>query len=508
MASTILDKQALLKWEEYRKALISSSSVPTETYEQRRSRIARLEADPELWFKYYFEKYCTAEPAKFHKESTKRIMANPTWYECRAWSREMAKDARTMMEVLYLALTGKKKCICLFSWSDGNACNLLMPYMINLESNPRIIADYGKQKGLRNWEIGQFVTINGVAFYGFGAGRNPQGTRNEEVRPDVMIFSDLDTDEVCRNPVRLNEIWKWVNGVVIPMVSVSKDKLILWLNNITAKDCCMIRAMQIANHSEIINIRDKNGKSQWPEKNSEENIDTLLSFVDYIGAQKAYFNNPITEGTIFKEMKWDAVPPLSKFRFLVAYGDPAPSNSENKNSSFKSTFLVGRIEDTYYVITGFLDHCKNTTFVQWFYDIEDYVAGKAMIYNVIENNKLQDPFYEQVYVPLFQQAGKLKGKYIITIPDTRKKPDKFVRIEGSLEPLNRTGKLILNIKEKNNPHMQRLEEQFKCVEPTLSAPVDGPDCIEGGKYIIDSKIVSMVPPITGVRDHSLNKKRF
>ena len=65
--------------------------------------------------------------------------------------------------------------------------------------------------------------------------------------------------------------------------------------------------------------------------------------------------------------------------------------------------------------------------------------------------------------------------FIGIIPDTRAKPEKFDRIEGNLEPLNRLGKLVLNIDEKDNPHMKRLEEQFKLVNRSMKSPADGPD---------------------------------
>jgi hypothetical protein len=74
------------------------------------------------------------------------------------------------------------------------------------------------------------------------------------------------------------------------------------------------------------------------------------------------------------------------------------------------------------------------------------------------------------------------------VPDKRSKPDKFTRIEGNLEPLNRAGKLIFNEAEKGNPHMMRLEQQFLAVEPKLSACADGPDAVEGGKWVIDHKL--------------------
>ena len=149
----------------------------------------------------------------------------------------------------------------------------------------------------------------------------------------------------------------------------------------------------------------------------------------------------------------------------------------------------------------------NEEFVQWYYDMRDYCGGKTQLYNYIENNKLQDPFYEQVFVPLFNEKGRTMG-FIGIIPDTRAKPEKFDRIEGNLEPLNRLGKLVLNIDEKDNPHMKRLEEQFKLVNRSMKSPADGPDCIEGGVWIINQKIGTLSSDSYSIGHKSINTKRY
>jgi hypothetical protein len=246
-----------------------------------------------------------------------------------------------------------------------------------------------------------------------------------------------------------------------------------------------------ARHSDVINIRDKNGKSMWPEKNSEADIDEFLNMFSFAAQQQEFYNNPIVEGTVFREITWDKVPPLSSFKFLVAYGDPASSNKENKNNSYKSIPLVGMHGGKFYVITCFLGQVKNSEFVRWFYYIEDYVGHRTQIYNYIENNSLQDPFYEQVFVPLFMDEGRKTGHEVYVSPDERKKPDKYARIEGNLEPLNRQCRLVFNIAEKNNPHMQRLVEQFKSVDARLSAPADGPDSVEGAIWVINNKLITL-----------------
>lgn len=496
------ERHALLSWDDTLRSIRNASAINSrDTYAEIEARKKRLEADDEAWFKYYFEKYYKCDPAPFHVKATKRLTTNKRWYEVRAWARELAKSARSMMEVTKMALTGDVKNVLLISNSQDNAIRLLNPIRANLEANRRIIQDYGEQQKFGSWEEKEFTTLGGVAFRAIGAaGMSPRGTRSDDVRPDFILIDDIDTDEETRNPERIKEKWNWLESALVPTMSMSNNYRILFNGNIIAKDSIITRAIDKANelkkrgigHVDIINIRDKNGKSTWAAKNSEEDIDTFLSLISTAAAQKEFYNNPLSEGDVFTEIRWGRVPPLNRFRFLIAYGDPAPSNSKNKSGSYKSVFLVGFHEGKYYIITGFLDHVTNDEFTQWYYSTRDFVKDRTQVYNYIENNKLQNPFYEQVFKPLFNERAKEQG-YIGVIPDERAKPDKFSRIEGNLEPLNRDGRLIFNEAEKDNPHMKRLEEQFLLINPQLKAPADGPDCVEGAVWIINEKLTAVQP---------------
>ena len=173
----------------------------------------------------------------------------------------------------------------------------------------------------------------------------------------------------------------------------------------------------------------------------------------------------------------------------------------------KSVCAIGLLDSKYYLITCRLNHATNAEFVDWFYEINDSIKTTSVqCYNFVENNKLQDPFYEQVFVPLFIQKAKEKGYYLNISPDTRSKPDKFSRIEGNLEPINRSGWLIFNKSEKGNPHFERMQEQFLLITPQLKAPADGPDCVEGAIFIAtQSKQSAGEQLIYGKRPR--NKKR-
>lgn len=487
------DKQGFTDWDDFYKQVKNSTTVDlNETPEQQKKRIAKLEADHEAWFKYYFPSFYSSEPAPFHVAATRRVMNNPEWYEVRAWSRELAKSARSMMEDLKLLLTKKKKYKILTSATYDAAAALMRPYKIILEVNQRIINDYGIQEKPGSWQDGDITSRAGFSIRALGAGQSPRGTRKDEVRPDIIEFDDFDTDEECANIDIIEKKWKWCNDALIGTRSISKPTLIRWNGNLIAEDCCVQRAIEFADKVDIVNIRDADGNSTWPTKNTEENIDRVLSKIPYSTQQKEYYNNPHTEGKDFKEMKWSKCPKLSEFDFVVAYSDPATSNKDKPstkskaNNSTKSVALVGCKDEIFYIITCFVDHVKNSTFIDWMYSVDRYAKAAPACYNYIENNTLQQPFYEQVLLPLIYQRGLQLGYTLPVISDDRKKGEKYHRISATLEPLNTNGQLVLNIDEKENPHMKRMEAQFKSVS-IKSKTMDGPDAVQGAVQIIKEK---------------------
>jgi hypothetical protein len=518
MSNTKLtDKQALLEWEDFLAAIRNATPVnANETPQQKAARIKELEkpGNHEAWFKYYFPKYSFADPAPFQKDSTKKVLKSTRLYQRRAWARGLAKSTRRMFEIMYKIFVQKFKAnMLLISYTETNAIKLLSVYRANLEANQRLINDYGVQEKPGKWSEEYFITRNGCAFMAVGRGQNPRGTKLEELRVNICCFDDIDEDEVCRNPERLQQSWEWIEQAAIPTVDISKDYFIFFDNNIIAEDSIAVRAAAFADDAELVNIRDESNKSVWPEKNSEEDIDYMLSIISYESGQKEYFNNPLSQGKTFKEIIWGKCPQMRTLPFVVAYADPATSNKDKPSikskaqNSCKVVVLIGYKDLKYYVYNCFVDNTTNSNFIDWLYATEDYIAAKTQPYFFIENNTLQDPFYTQVLLPLIAaKAKKDKRPHLPITPDTRDKPDKWFRIEGTLEPVNRLGQLIFNEAEKNNPHMLRLEAQFKAAKAT-SKVLDGPDAVEGGVFKIKEKITLINnSAVFGKRKHSL--KRF
>jgi len=473
------DKMIIADWEAFCANIRKQTPEEDLSQAELQKKKAWLEARPVEWMMYFFPAYAASPFAEFQKKAINRVCSNDEWYEVWSWSRELAKSTIAMMVELFLMLTGKKRYLIMVSATQDAAIRLLSPYRANLEVNGRIKQFYGDQQGAVKWEEDHFVTKTGLTFLAVGFGNAPRGTRNENVRPDIIDIDDYDTDRDCKNPVTLDKKQEFIERAVIPTRSVSVPTLILAKGNLIAKDTVIGRLGKKADKHMIVNIVDKEGKSTWPEKNTQEHIERVKATISTGAFQAEYMNNPISEGKVFRNLPLGKMPPLSKFKFLVCYGDPSTSNNGKKGSSTKAVILAGKIRTTFYILKAFVSHPSNAEFIDWYYQVKDWVGELVPVFYLVENNSLQDPFYEQVFLPLIREENKRRGVSLFITGDARPKTDKAARIEANLEPVDRNGAWLFNHDEAENPHMKELLDQLKLFEMTLPYPADGPDALEG-----------------------------
>jgi hypothetical protein len=489
-------KKANERWESHCTAVRVTTPVAEESPAQKLKRIARLKNDYAAFVAYYFPHWCTDKKtgritpsARFHIEAARKIKQNLTLTAVFQWARGHAKSTHMDVFIPLWLMTQPEHTfhlMVLVGKSFDNACTLLSDIQAELQYNQRYIEDYGSQYREGHWLTGEFVTQSGVAFFARGRGQSPRGLRYRDARPDYIVIDDLDDDELCLNEDRVKKLTRWVQEALFGTFGAAGGRFIM-VGNLISKTSVLANIAAISGTFVTrVNVRDEHGRPAWPELWTEERIRQKEAFMSYASFQKEYMNNPINEGTVFAEMNWEKTPPLKEFPFLCCYGDPSPSNNREKVNSMKAVWMVGLLDGRFHIIDGRVDRVTNAEFVDWYYDLNTRIPEQVQVYNLIENNTLQDPFYQQVFIPLFLERAK-QGRSISIAPDERKKPDKFSRIEGNLEPLNRQGRLLLNAAKKEDPHFKRLEEQFLLLTPRLSAPADGADCIEGAVWWLQQR---------------------
>ena len=84
----------------------------------------------------------------------------------------------------------------------------------------------------------------------------------------------------------------------------------------------------------------------------------------------------------------------------------------------------------------------------------------------------------------FDEEGDARGYYLSVLPDTRKKPDKYERIEKTSFFYER-GFAHYNVDKKAHPDFATGVQQLTAFEKGSSAPVDFPDACEGALSILN-----------------------
>ena len=200
-------------WEETLRQIRTQTAVDfTMTGEEKARKLRELEADPVAWAKFMFYRYAKYEFAGFQKKAIRRIIGHSdgNWYEVLSWARELAKSTIVMFIVLYLVIVKKnKRCVIMTSATNDGARKLLNQYRAQFEANERLKYFYGNLIGDK-WTEDYFTLSTRVSFMAMGWGQSPRGVKMDEVRPDVLLMDDYDTDEECRNPEIVNNKWTCV----------------------------------------------------------------------------------------------------------------------------------------------------------------------------------------------------------------------------------------------------------------------------------------------------------
>lgn len=512
MAARKKQKDALREWNQWCETVQTSTALKAqETTAQKNARIKRLLANYSEFVDYYFPHY-TDDPvtgkhtacAPFHIKAANTIRENRTLQYAAEWARGHAKSshfdifipmflkAQPVPELHVMVIVGK---------SQDNANTLLGDIQAELEFNQRYIADFGKQKNEGSWQDGEFVTMDGTAFFARGRGQSPRGLRYRSHRPDYVVIDDLDDDELVNNPDRVKRLTKWLKEALFGTLDGGRGRFIM-VGNLIGK--CSVLANFIASKGVIthrVDAIDKNGEPSWKEKWTIEELQAMQRFMGYISFQREMMNNPITEGAIFRRdwIKWKKRLPYSRYDHLVAYCDPS-FKSSTKND-YKAIKLWGKVGTELHNLGAFVRQCSVAEMVRWFYDLhEKMIAADAVCDYFIEANFLQDTLLDE-----FTREGNLRGYQLPIRGDKRKKPDKFQRIEA-VSPLWERGFVYYDKSLEEDPDMNAGLEQTLAFEKGMSGHDDAPDADEGAIYILQQRTrVETFKPSIGRRTTPRNQ---
>lgn len=201
---------------------------------------------------YYFQKYFKYKIAEFHwdlyddcEKLVKGLIEEVAWIIF----REGAKTSIAKMFVVWCICYKKKQYINYDCYDKTNASQALFDVVVELQTNKRIIADFGqlyyrkKHKDqleeAKKKRIQEFITENGVKVEAFSTQRSTRGRLFNEIRPDLFIFDDIETSKTKDSYAITHSIKKHidearsglgVNGSILTLGNyISEDGVIAYI---------------------------------------------------------------------------------------------------------------------------------------------------------------------------------------------------------------------------------------------------------------------------------------
>lgn len=271
---------------------------------------------------YYFTEYFTYKIAPFHWDfyDDCQKMADGVLKEV-AWIafRESAKTSIAQMFVLWCIIYGKKHYINYDSYDESNAENALFDIAVALQTNRKILADFGQlyfatktgeaEKETKVKRKGNFVTektLNGfrVKVEAFSTQVPMRGRKYQSFRPDLVIIDDVENFKTKDSYPTIISIKNHIDEMRTSLPDYSS---VLYLGNLITEDGVIAYVMDILKNRDNAVVRNipvvTNGKPSWEDKYVLTNDEAVLINKDRdlrhrvisLEAKREELTNPVYE---------------------------------------------------------------------------------------------------------------------------------------------------------------------------------------------------------------------
>ena len=263
-------------------------SLSKETVSQQADRIQLL-LKPACYgdfFQYYFGfdsslPISTARCADFHVESYKRLLVDTHIVQFRLWFRGSAKSIQSNVGVPFaLKCLNEMKFMLLVGITETRARLLLSDLQVQLESNERIIKNFGKQVKYGDWSEGAFETQDGCYFLAQGINQPLRGLRRHAFRLDYVVIDDVEDRKVAQNSRLVRERAERVLGDIGGAFSKHRQRMVICNNYITKRGVInrLLDSFQGKQHVDVsrVNLTDDKLRPTWPSYYTAADIKRIV----------------------------------------------------------------------------------------------------------------------------------------------------------------------------------------------------------------------------------------
>lgn len=502
----------LLERFKERSRYISEATLETlvkETASEQETRIKML-LKPQnygLFFNYYFGKetpipMADSDCAWYHIAAYEELYNNAYITLFNFIFRGGAKSTHANMGYPFaLKQTEKAKFFLTVGINEVRAAMLLQDLQVQMESNNRIINDFGIQKNYGSWADGQFETTDRCTFLALGLNQPFRGLRQNGVRLEYASIDDCEDRKTSLNKSLVKEYADKITGDIQGAFSKNSERTII-NNNYFIENGLMTELLKKKGFNTkrldtkhnfvkkekyaslyLVNLTSKyydqlsqtqDWEPSWKERYTKE--DCLRKVEQYENdlatLSGEFYNTPVKVGKVFKPewIKFVKPKPIGEYTLLIGHWD----YSYTTTGDTKAFVLIGCDDNHYTVLDVFCRYC----------DIED-----ALEYHFTNAKKWFKEngaciFYydaavaqQAIYTPILIRAAMSHKSFCIPLP-AHNTADKYTRVSTTLTSALRSGKLIFSEEIQHKPDWTEAEFQFLGFERGSKVHDDFPDTLE------------------------------
>lgn len=413
-----------------------------------------------LFFVYYFPHYVKYAFAGFHyvmfNDLNDLTQGSSTLREL-GWIifRESAKTSLAKAFVIYLIMYKKKKYINWDSYDKTNSEQNLFDIVVELQTNPRLIADFGN---LYNSErsateatqkrINNFITTNKIRVEAHSTQESVRGRVHGSQRPDFLILDDFETNTTKESAALSESVQRHIDEFYGAM---SPDHQIIYLGNYISDHGTVQKLIDRAKTDPHFRMRNiavaatVTGPLTWPSKyvwtdveaaemnamrDSDRPVVSLESKKRQMGDSynAEMMNNPINPDkqeflrSWFRYITFDQL--REKRTRCIVIIDPA--GSKRKTADFTGSTVAWQDEKGVRYFKSYKLKVDSRAIMEHLFYVQEAFQPEAIY--------VEEGMYLLVIKPFLDEEMAKRNKFIVIKPIKHNQTNKQTRIRGLVAP--------------------------------------------------------------------------
>lgn len=255
---------------------------------KRDVRVYMCEQNFALFAVYYFAEFFTYAIPDFHwqmYEDLDNFTRGKIKFLLWVMFRESAKSSIAKMYIIYCIVFQKKRFINYDSYDKGNAESALFDIVTWLQTNKKIIDDFGQlffeERDKKNQatvkRISEFVTKNRVKVKAYSTQESTRGRIFDKWRPDLYVLDDIETEITIKSAPVTAKIIAHIDAL---KAGIATDGQVLFLGNLITETGTIASLIKEAKENPAVFKYHRvdvemDGEIVWPDKYVRTNDEAL-----------------------------------------------------------------------------------------------------------------------------------------------------------------------------------------------------------------------------------------